>query len=153
MVYGKKVAQTKCWSQRLADKPPHCIILEGPTAEVLRSGRHEQAERVALERRAREGPLALQGLERHLSVSTEAPSRKSDSQSSEVSPLPDRFAARRPSLRHCPHKVVEAEPATNAPRILQAELLRTRVQCGRSSGSTWRAQRIAGTPWRRCSRR
>eukprot|EP00434_Breviolum_minutum_P015443 symbB.v1.2.013607.t1/scaffold968.1/size148170/2 len=61
MVYGKKTAQTKCWSQRLADKYSDRGAISKPNVSHLTDSRNQ------------------------------APSSKSDTQSSEVNPLPDRF--------------------------------------------------------------
>ena len=38
MVYGKKMAQTKCFSQRLADKPPSRIAFEPSYSPGTRIG-------------------------------------------------------------------------------------------------------------------
>eukprot|EP00913_Durusdinium_trenchii_P021622 g20319.t1 len=62
MVYGKRTAQTKCWSQRLADKYSDRGAVNKPNVSHL-TDQHAK----------------------------EAPSSKSTSQSSEVNPLPDRF--------------------------------------------------------------
>ncbi|CAJ1377869.1 unnamed protein product [Effrenium voratum] len=66
MVYAKKMAQTKCWSQRLADKYSDRGAVSKPNVSHLTAPHNKQAK---------------------------APSDRWDASSSEVSPLPDRFVA------------------------------------------------------------
>ncbi|CAJ1385277.1 unnamed protein product [Effrenium voratum] len=68
MVYAKKMAQTKCWSQRLADKYSDRGAVSKPNVSHLTAPHNKQA-----------------------------PSDRWDASSSEVSPLPDRFVGEDPT--------------------------------------------------------